>query len=165
MIKLLLAFTFSLHTFQVADDRCEERKTEIVEILRTEGVRDADFFYYLPLAESRCKDSAESRAGARSMWQMMPWLIRRRDVTDWRLMTKIAAQYIASIQKRLIDIPPSDKNWFTVAAWNTGLTNMRRVCQPLTKQCVRKQLPAAAALANTVTDYYAFDQENSRTGI
>lgn len=146
--------------YSVATQRCESRRTEVVNILAAEGVKDPDFFYFLALAESTCKDEAVSRSGAKSMWQMMPWLIGNNDPLDWRLMTQIAGRYIASIQSRQTvirrqhvgDNSISD-NWITVAGWNTGFSNLRRGCPKLTHKCVAERFPEAAALANTVTKW------------
>ena len=85
------------------------------------------------------------------MWQMMPWLIGKRDPMDWREMTRVAGAYIASIERRL----PPESEWLTVAAWNTGFHNMQKVCGVTPKtDCVRKSFPQAAALADTVEDWY-----------
>lgn len=136
--------------FETATSKCESRRLAIVELLSQQGVERPEFYYYLALAESTCKDDAVSRQGAKSIWQMMPWLIGNRDPLDWREMTRVAGHYITSIQRRL----PPKSEWLTVAAWNTGLHNMQRVCSKVpTEDCVRKQFPQAAALADTVTDW------------
>lgn len=145
MIPILCASS----RYSVATQRCESRRVEVVNILAAEGVEDPDFFYFLALAESTCKDEAVSRSGAKSMWQMMPWLIGNNDPLDWRLMTQIAGRYIASIQSR----QTVSDNWITVAGWNTGFTNLKRGCPTLSHKCVSKRFPHAAALANTVTKW------------
>ena len=145
MIPILCASS----RYSVATQRCESRRVEVVNILAAEGVKDPDFFYFLALAESTCKDEAVSRSGAKSMWQMMPWLIGNNDPLDWRLMTQIAGRYIASIQSR----QTVSDNWITVAGWNTGFTNLRRGCPKLSHKCVSERFPHAAALANTVTKW------------
>lgn len=145
MIPILCASS----RYSTATQRCESRRTEVVNILSAEGVKDPDFFYFLALAESTCKDEAVSRSGAKSMWQMMPWLIGNNDPLDWRLMTQIAGRYIASIQSR----QTVSDNWITVAGWNTGFTNLHRGCPTLSHKCVSERFPQAAALADTVTKW------------
>ena len=145
MIPILCASS----RYSASTQRCESRRTEVVNILSAEGVKDPDFFYFLALAESTCKDEAVSRSGAKSMWQMMPWLIGNNDPLDWRLMTQIAGRYIASIQSR----QTVSDNWITVAGWNTGFTNLRRECPTLSHKCVSERFPQAAALADTVTKW------------
>lgn len=147
---LILVALLTGSRFDVAATRCEPRRAEIVRILSEQGVSNGAYFYHLALAESTCRDDAVSKAGARSMWQMMPWLIGRSDPADWREMTRIAGHYIASIERRT----GGDK-WVTVAAWNTGFHNMQKACgkTPL-EECVRKSFPQAAALADMVEDWY-----------
>lgn len=145
MIPILCASS----RYSVATQRCESRRAEVVNILASEGVKDPDFFYFLALAESTCKDEAVSRSGAKSMWQMMPWLVGKNDPLDWRLMTQIAGRYIASIQSR----QTVSDNWITVAGWNTGFTNLHRGCPTLSHKCVSERFPQAAALAHTVTKW------------
>ena len=135
---------------EVAATRCEPRRAEIESLLSQQGVSNSSYYYHLALAESTCRDEAVSKAGARSMWQMMPWLIGQRDPMDWREMTRVAGAYIASIERRL----PPESEWLTVAAWNTGLHNMQQVCGKVpSEECVRNSLPQTAALADLVTDW------------
>lgn len=137
--------------FETASSKCESRRLAIVELLSQQGVDRPEFYYYLALAESTCKDEAVSRQGAKSIWQMMPWLIGKRDPLDWMEMTRVAGNYIASIQRRL---PSPTPHWIVVAAWNTGLHNLQKECGKVpTEDCVHKSFPQAAALADTVTTW------------
>ena len=138
--------------FDVADERCKDRKNEIIKILNEENVSNPEFYYYLALAESTCKDHAVSKAGAKSMWQMMPWLIKNNDVNDWKKMTRIAGKYIYSIQKRL---KHHYSDWITVASWNTGLHNLQKVCGRFPdEKCVRKNFSQATSLADLTNQWY-----------
>lgn len=137
--------------FETAASKCESRRLAIIELLSQQGVDRPEFYYYLALAESTCKDEAVSRQGAKSIWQMMPWLIGNRDPLDWMEMTRVAGNYITSIQRRL---PSPTPHWIVVAAWNTGLHNLQKECSKVpTESCVRKSFPQAAALADTVTKW------------
>lgn len=149
LLCVLAIIVLTAGRFEAAYMRCEERHYEIVRLLHEQGVLAPHFYYYLALAESTCNDKAVSSSGARSMWQMMPWLIGKRDPTDWREMTRVAGKYITSIQKRL---PTPTSHWLVVAAWNTGLHNMQKGCGKVpTEACVRRLYPQAAALADTTS--------------
>lgn len=150
-LALAAVVLLSASRFETATSKCESRRLAIVELLSQQGVEQPEFYYYLALAESTCKDEAVSRQGAKSIWQMMPWLIGNRDPLDWMEMTRVAGHYITSIQRRL---PSPTPHWIVIAAWNTGLHNLQKECgQVPTESCVRKRFPQAAALADTVTDW------------
>lgn len=151
----------SNNRFEVANNRCEDRKNEIIKILEEENVSNPEFYYYLALAESTCQDHVVSKAGAKSMWQMMPWLIKKHDVNDWKKMTRIAGKYIYSIQRRL---EHHYSDWITVAAWNTGLHNLQKVCGSFpNEKCVRKNFSQAAELADITNQWYNYHNNNDNS--
>ncbi len=153
---LFATLCFASTRLEVANERCEQRKEEIIKILTEEGVRNPEFYYYLALAESTCQDDVVSHAGAKSMWQMMPWLIKNNDVTDWKNMTKIAGGYISSIQKRI----PKSSDWLVVASWNTGLHNLQKRCgKNPTEVCVRNKYPQAAELADKTSQWHKMESK------
>lgn len=106
LITSCIIFIFQINTAFAADytkwvDACKPYKEMVQNILREEGV--SDDYYYLMVAESRCKEKAESNAGALGFWQLMPATGRRfgcTDLHDIDCATHAAAKYIKSLEAR-----------------------------------------------------------------
>lgn len=100
---------------------CESYRNEVEQILRNEGL--STDYYYLMVAESRCRDKAESKAGAQGFWQLMPSTAKSygcNNPHDLECSTKAAAKYIKQLEDRF--------NTFekVIAAYNMGGHNLRK---------------------------------------
>lgn len=100
---------------------CNAHKATVQAILMDEGVSVE--YYYLMVAESRCKENAESKAGARGFWQLMPATGRRfgcNDLYEITCSTHAAAKYIKSLEARF--------NTFeeVIVAYNMGGHNYQK---------------------------------------
>lgn len=100
---------------------CEPYRAEVMQILDEEGIsRD---YFYLMIAESRCKPLAVSNKGARGFWQLMPSTAKHygcRDLYNLECATRAAARYIRHLEtvfNRFDDI---------IAAYNMGGHNLKR---------------------------------------
>lgn len=106
-------------------ERCEPYRREVVASLDAEGV--ARFYYFLMVAESGCRDGAESGKGAIGFWQLMPNTAKRFGCpTPHHLhcATRASARYIQTLEKRF-----SSEEW-VVYAYNMGGTNLKRAKRP-----------------------------------
>ena len=121
---------------------CEPYRETVMDILEAEGVsRD---FYYLMVAESRCRIGAVSPMGAQGFWQLMPSTARAYgcdDPHDLDCATHAAARYL----RHLMD----DFNDFShlIMAYCMGGHNLRR----------RGPTPEALALVRSVRRLMAMD--------
>lgn len=100
---------------------CEPYRAAVMQILDDEGIsRD---YYYLMVAESRCKPHAVSNKGARGFWQLMPATAKTYGCSnsfDLECATRAAARYIRRLEamfKRFDDV---------IAAYNMGGHNLKR---------------------------------------
>lgn len=103
-------------------DACAPHRAQVVEILVSEGV--SEDYYYLMVAESRCRDGAKSSAGAIGYWQLMPATTRHYGCSephDLECATKAAAGYLASLSARFNGHYDS-----VIMAYNQGGHNLRR---------------------------------------
>lgn len=100
---------------------CEPYKETVQTILREEGI--SQDYYYLMVAESRCKKKAESKAGALGFWQLMPATGRSfgcNDLHDIDCATHAAAKYIKSLEARF------DTFEEVIIAYNMGGHNYKK---------------------------------------
>lgn len=108
-LNILLALAFALlsgvaaqaQDYSVWLDKCKPYRETVEQILDSEGVsRD---YYYLMVAESKCRDKAESKAGAEGFWQLMPRTAKSygcKDAHDLQCATHAAAKYIKQLESR-----------------------------------------------------------------
>lgn len=102
-------------------DACKPYRQTVESILSNEGV--SKDYYYLMVAESRCKPSAKSHAGARGFWQLMPHTARKYgcdNPDDLECATNAAAKYLKALESRF------DTFQDVIAAWNMGGHNYQR---------------------------------------
>lgn len=121
---------------------CKDYRAMVEEILESERVDRS--FYYLMVAESRCKERATSNKGARGFWQLMPATSRHYgcdDPDNLECATRAAAKYL----KRLSDEFSSFEE--IIMAWNMGGHNYAR----------RGAGPEARGLAKRVKDLIKTD--------
>lgn len=82
-------------------DKCKPYRETVEKILDSEGVsRD---YYYLMVAESKCRGKAESKAGAEGFWQLMPHTSKSygcNNPHDLQCATHAAAKYIRQLESR-----------------------------------------------------------------
>lgn len=102
-------------------DACEPYKDKVFEILSKEGV--STNYYYLMVAESKCRENAVSKAGARGFWQLMPGTSNRfgcDNPDDIECATHAASKYIKSLESRF--------NTFedVIIAYNMGGHNYKK---------------------------------------
>lgn len=102
-------------------DACEPYKDKVFDILSKEGV--STNYYYLMVAESKCRENAVSKAGARGFWQLMPVTSNRFGCDtpdDIDCATHAAAKYIKSLESRF--------NTFedVIIAYNMGGHNYKK---------------------------------------
>lgn len=100
---------------------CDANRATVQAILRDEGVSVE--YYYLMVAESRCRENAESKAGARGFWQLMPATSKSygcNNPHDLSCSTHAAAKYIKSLEARF--------NTFeeVIIAYNMGGHNYKK---------------------------------------
>lgn len=102
-------------------DACAPYRAQVVEILLAEGI--SEDYYYLMVAESRCRDGAKSSAGAIGYWQLMPATARNYGCSephDLECATKAAARYLLSLSSRF-------SSWDRIImAYNQGGHNLMR---------------------------------------
>lgn len=99
---------------------CESVREDVDGWLRDEGV--SSDYYWLMVAESRCRDGAVSSSGAVGYWQMMPYTMHHYgcyDEADLECQTRAAARYLRHLE-RLV----GKKN--VVMGWNMGGHNFLR---------------------------------------
>ena len=126
---LILSFIIVLFECKVCFGRdysswlesCKPYRNQVETILANNGVSKQ--YYYLMVAESRCKQKARSKAGAVGFWQMLPSTSKHfgcDSPDDIECATIAAAGYIKSLEKRF--------NTFqdVIAAWNMGGHNYSR---------------------------------------
>lgn len=118
--------------------KCQPFEIQVKSILRSEGV--SEDFYYLMVAESRCKPNAVSKFGARGFWQLMPATSKHygcNDPNNLECSTRAAARYIKSLQSRFKDFES------VIAAYNMGGHNYIRI---------KRKTPQALGLIKTVIE-------------
>ena len=123
-IVMAVVILFCRNAFAGNEDwleQCEPYRRQVEEILVDHGV--SEDFYFLMVAESRCRDKATSSKGARGFWQLMPATARHygcNNPDDLECATKAAAKYLAHLGK-------SFKHFNDiVAAYNMGGRNFKR---------------------------------------
>lgn len=82
-------------------DKCEPYREQVTEILKSEGI--STDYYYLMVAESKCRDKAESKAGAKGFWQLMTPTAHHygcHNPHDLQCATHAAAKYIKQLESR-----------------------------------------------------------------
>lgn len=109
LLNILCIMAFVLFTGELAQaqdysawlDKCKPYRETVEQILDSEGVsRD---YYYLMVAESKCRDKAESKAGAQGYWQLMPHTSKSygcNNPHDLQCATHAAAKYIKQLESR-----------------------------------------------------------------
>lgn len=102
-------------------EACYPYKEKVFDILSKEGV--STNYYYLMVAESKCRKNAVSKAGARGFWQLMPGTSNRfgcENPDDFECATHAAAKYIKSLESRF--------NTFedVIIAYNMGGHNYKK---------------------------------------
>lgn len=102
-------------------DACAPYKQIVTEILKSEGI--STNYYYLMVAESKCRENAVSKAGARGFWQLMSGTSKRfgcDNPDDIECATYAAAKYIKSLERRF--------NTFedVIIAYNMGGHNYKK---------------------------------------
>lgn len=122
LIVIMLQCRFCLASdYEAWLKACEPYRVQVVDILVSEGV--SEDYYYLMIAESRCKDGAKSSAGAVGYWQLMPATARHYDCSephDLECATKAAARYLRSLSSRF-------NSWNRIIqAYNQGGHNLMR---------------------------------------
>lgn len=106
-------------------DRCEQYREQVESALVDNGL--STDYYYLMVAESRCTINAESNAGARGFWQLMPRTSRKYGCShphDLSCATRAAIAYIKRLEsefKTFRDV---------IYAYNMGGHNYRRAKKP-----------------------------------
>lgn len=102
-------------------DKCKPYRETVEQILDSEGVsRD---YYYLMVAESKCRNKAESKAGAEGFWQLMPGTARSygcNNPHDLSCATHAAAKYIKQLESRFRTFEE------VIIAYNMGGHNYQR---------------------------------------
>lgn len=100
---------------------CEPHRAHVERILDEEKVsRD---YYYLMVAESRCKHRAVSHRSAKGFWQLMPKTARDYGCSnphDLECATRAAARYLKHLENTFIQFDD------IVSAYNMGGHNCRR---------------------------------------
>ena len=130
LLNILCIIAFVLFTGELALaqdysawlERCEPYRNQVMDILKSEGV--STNYYYLMVVESKCRDKAESKAGAQGYWQLMPSTSRHFGCLhpdNLECATKAAAKYIKSLEKRFKTFHE------VIAAWNMGGHNYSRI--------------------------------------
>lgn len=102
-------------------DACAPYKQTVTEILKSEGI--STDYYYLMVAESKCRIGAKSQAGALGFWQLMPETSRRfgcDNPDDLECATHAAAKYIKSLEARFETFED------VIIAYNMGGHNYQR---------------------------------------
>jgi soluble lytic murein transglycosylase-like protein len=137
---------------QAYEERCAPYKPMILQELQ-EAQLPAEL-YYLALAESGCRTTVVSSAGAVGLFQLLPstYLHYTEEphlgldgLRHPEYNTKAAVRYLSSLYRRF----DQDLGW-TIAAYNCGGTNLRRAVgytPGMSLQAVRSVYPAAYALA------------------
>ena len=129
LLNILCIIAFVLFTGELALaqdysawlDRCEPYRNQVMDILKSEGV--STNYYYLMVAESKCRDKAESKAGAQGYWQLMPRTSRTygcNNPHDLDCATHAAAKYIKQLESRFRTFEE------VIIAYNMGGHNYQR---------------------------------------
>ena len=129
LLNILCIIAFVLFTGELALaqdysawlERCEPYRNQVMDILKSEGV--STNYYYLMVAESKCRDKAESKAGAQGYWQLMPRTSRAygcNNPHDLDCATHAAAKYIKQLESRFRTFEE------VIIAYNMGGHNYQR---------------------------------------
>ena len=100
-ILLITGESAKAQDYSVWLDRCRPYRETVEQILDSEGV--SRNYYYLMVAESKCRDKAESKAGAEGFWQLMPGTAKSygcKDPHNLECATHAAAKYIKQLESR-----------------------------------------------------------------
>lgn len=106
-LRILILMVSMIPSLAIAQDysvwleRCEPYRNQVEQILKDEGV--STDYYYLMVAESKCRDKAESKAGAQGFWQLMPSTAKSygcNNPHDLSCATHAAAKYIKQLERR-----------------------------------------------------------------
>lgn len=123
-IAQILAMSIALMLCQNAaalpSHDCQSVREDVERWLRDEGA--SPDYYWLMVAESRCRDGAVSDKGAVGYWQMMPATMRHYgcfDADDLECQTRAAARYLLHLE-RLVG------KRAVVMGWNMGGHNYLR---------------------------------------
>lgn len=107
--------------------RCEPYRKTVEMILKSYKL--SPYFYYLMVAESGCKATVKSDAGAGGFWQLMPATARRFGLIvttekderfDLEKSTHAAAQYLVHLSKSF------NTHDDIIRAYNQGGHNLKR---------------------------------------
>lgn len=119
-LVLWIALTWCQNAVALPSHDCESVREDVERWLRDEGA--SPDYYWLMVAESRCRDGAVSDKGAVGYWQMMPYTMHHYgcfDADDLECQTRAAARYLLHLE-RLV----GKKN--VVMGWNMGGHNFLR---------------------------------------
>lgn len=100
---------------------CQTYRKDVEKILLEESVSLE--YYYLMVAESRCKPNAVSNKGARGFWQLMPYISKNfgcENPDNLECATRSAAKYIKSLEIRFCTFEQ------VIIAYNMGGHNYQR---------------------------------------
>lgn len=121
VFALLTGVSVQAQDYSIWLDKCKSYRSEVIEILKSEGV--STDYYYLMVAESKCRDKAESKAGAQGYWQLMPRTSRTYGCSnphDLDCATHAAAKYIKQLESRFRTFEE------VIIAYNMGGHNYQR---------------------------------------
>lgn len=102
-------------------ENCAQYREAVESILEKENVSKE--YYYLMVAESRCRTKAESHKGARGFWQLMPRTGKHygcSDLDNIECSTRAAILYIKHLQSSFRTFKE------VIFAYNMGGHNYRR---------------------------------------
>lgn len=120
ILALWIALTWSQSAVALPTHNCEPVRDDVEMWLSDEGA--SPDYYWLMVAESRCRDGAVSNKGAVGYWQMMPATMRHYgcfDADDLECQTRAAAKYLLHLE-RLVG------KRAVVFGWNMGGHNYLR---------------------------------------
>lgn len=129
LLNILCIIAFVLFTGELAQaqdysiwlDKCKPYREQVTEILKSEGI--STDYYYLMVAESKCRDKAESKAGAQGYWQLMPNTSKSygcNNPHDLSCATHAASKYIKQLETRFKTFEE------VIIAYNMGGHNYQR---------------------------------------
>lgn len=120
ILAMLIALMLCQNAAALPSHDCDPVREDVERWLRDEGA--SPDYYWLMVAESRCRDGAVSSSGAVGYWQMMPYTMRHYgcfDEADLECQTRAAARYLLHLE-RLVG------KRAVVFGWNMGGHNYLR---------------------------------------
>lgn len=123
LIVALMLFCFSAQAKDYSSwlNNCESHRGTVESMLKSAGLnRD---YYFLMVAESRCRVGAESPKGAQGFWQLMPRTGKHfgcDNLGDVECSTVAAIRYIKHLQETFSTFRD------VIIAWNMGGHNYRK---------------------------------------